>query len=248
MQKIVYFIFVLFFFLNSCKNYDDLELIIEDSSIYLLDETISIALEGSEKLNGTVEIKIGKKTIGEGKIKSNISAKFSEYKIDFSKLNEDLISFINTAQKKNKIELNLIFSNEKEKLKFEQKCSILINCPPISNIIEFEGENFKRLYRNRKSSLSLSKAIKNHTNFLDLKSPPSNIDILKQSTPTEIKILVDTIYDKTFILRDPTSYNRYESLMKLNNWLESEDFDETPLIEKTKIEKAKNGNYMKFLI
>ncbi len=228
--------------LTSCKDFSDLKLVTKSNSINIINSEIEIALVGSEPIEGVLKIKIGGQTIGEGEIKSHFDSEFEVYKIHFSELGNELNSVISTIRENKELEIHLLFINEQEKLKIEKKTSITIEIPPISRIVKIEGEKFEKI--NKTTSSLLTEVVKNKTRITESLNQSSNLNILKELDQIRIKLLVDTVYHKTFIWRYPTKNNNFYSINDIESNLIKEMNNDDGKLNTEYEGKTEDGRYV----
>ncbi len=211
---------ILITILFSCKDYSDLKLVVRNETIDIIDPKIQIALVGSESINGVLKIKVDDHVISQGSIESHFDSEFQNFILDFSK-EENVINLLSKDIQENKyLEFEILFINEDEKIKIADKHKIALDFPPMSTVMKADGKNY--VGDSKKSSVLLQHVVKNKNRKVDLANSQSLTTVLKPSDVIRIKLLVDTVYKKSFIWRYPAPTNNYYSEVNIESNLKEE--------------------------
>lgn len=200
----------------SCKDYSDLELKMRTQYIDIIDPFIEVALTGKEPITGTLRVKIYDEIVGEDQLSSNIESKYSVFKFDIDNLSDSSRRQLSLKiWNSNRITLNLVFSNEEEKVWLQKSISVEVKLPPFSKIENIQGSNFESTYGIKIVNLReaakfdsfnfeaglISRTIILKSRFDENRGINSYKEILKKGQIINVKLLVDTVYYKTAIIR-----------------------------------------------
>ena len=238
MTKKINLLIILLLVLNSCTNYDDLEIVVKSKSISLADQKIQIALVGKEKLDGEIRIKFDEDIIGKGDIESHLDSEYKDYELNFNLIESDLSSVKNG----NKISLNLVFINEQEKVKIDKKVTLKVKFPPISKIKKITGKNFESIEINE-SDLQ-TQLWKNKIRMIEPKQIAESKTILNSSNEIFVAVEVDTLFEKHIIGRFPVSENSIYDDENLEDILIKGLKESPEKIKSAYSEKLDNGNFI----
>lgn len=240
-RKLISILIVIIIY-TACKDYSDLTIVVKNNSLDVLNPELEIALVGSEQIKGIINVKIGEETIGQGEIESHFDSEFSMITIDLTNL-ESLTKTISSSNHlKNEIKLNLVFVNEKEKVKVEKPISTKIILPPISKVENIEGDNFEKV--NISNVSLISSIIKNKSRVIEPKNSLNDFKILKGSDKINIKVIVDTIYNKTLIGRYPVKESEIYKNASIEDALKNSINNELDEIKSDFKETLANGKYL----
>ena len=242
MNKKIFIIILSVLSLTSCKDYSDLHLLTKSDKINIINSVFNVALVGSEQIDGVLKIKFEEETIGQGEITSHFDSDFKEIEIDFSKAESRINSIISSIKENEEIELTLLFINEQEKIKLEKKINVKVVIPPISNILEIKGEKFEKNHNSPKALIS--EIVNNKSRIFESTNNTSSLKVLQKADVIEIKLFVDTVYDKSFIWRYPVKSNKFYSKLDIEKNL-IEDINGKDVNLKTEYTgEIVNGNYI----
>jgi hypothetical protein len=190
--------------LISCNKYGDLKIITEDNSISITEPKLNIALMSSEPIEGYLQINYKENILASERISSSLEEKFVTYLLDLGELDSDKI--FSTLQTKQPLELTIIFVNEEEGSKIEKTENIYFKNQPISEVKLVKGPIIYHSFLSREDILK--DVSRNKGNIIERPEVPNDLSVMEISTPSTLKITVDTVYYRSVIGKYPIVSNR----------------------------------------
>ncbi|MDC1221108.1 hypothetical protein N8Z47_00405 [Salibacteraceae bacterium] len=235
--------------LSACSDYSDHRIIIGETTSYGIFEDIKVdvGVQGKNELTYSVELLYKGELLASETINSSYKSTLVPVSIDLSKVQDKSTEFAAEIVNQNQVEIDILLSNENQKIALDSTIKIPIRPLPISQPLSVSLSNGKfdlttpiqsaliqvrkkypNIYENRMYRIAfLSEILKQNKKGLDVKMNGKEMKPVKKGFDINTTVKTDTVFKHTVIGRYPAFNNSYYNDINFEKMIS--DYIETKL-------------------